>query len=362
MIQFDKTYDINNGGGSVRFKKLDDDTVEAVYNRGTIMAKWDGDILKGIYDDTHSKGSGIIHFTFIENAFEAKWKSGTEEGPMKGKWNGQLIKSDLDLFLINDSFEEIAEKVDLTIKSIIDQTNIEQAKLFSYQLKKIMENNPQLHWVLLYSRQQISKQIENCEDVSKIDSLIEFSYNFELNDIVEIEEDFVLQVSKDSIDQIDFFFNSNINVWGSTGEETQTFLDALYSRYNFESQILELDQQLATNYIRNLILTFITLNCRNYSRPSLEFDSESFAKIFWTILENSASSCETELYINYFDEDSDYEIVVDPLYFFLERILFFDLENDFNSEIDTDFSNYNGYRTDFIALSEDLLDGDIFDL
>ncbi|MEY3048455.1 MAG: hypothetical protein RL365_493 [Bacteroidota bacterium] len=266
------------------------------------------------------------------------------------------------MFLVNDSFEEIAEKVDLIIKSIIDQTDIEQAKLYSDQIKNLIEINPQLHWVLLYSRQQISKQIENCEDESKIDNLIEFSNNFELHDIIEIKEKFVLQLSKDSIEQIDFFFNTNINVWSSNEEVTQSFLDALNARYNFESKILGLNQQLASNYIRNLILTFITLNFRNYSRPSLEFDSGNFAKIFWTILENSASSCETELYTNYFDEDDDYAIVVDPLYFFLEKILFFDLENDFNSDIDTDFNNYHGYRTDFIALSEDLLDADIFDL
>ncbi|MEY3048454.1 MAG: hypothetical protein RL365_492 [Bacteroidota bacterium] len=85
MIQFEKNYDINNGNGTVTFKKVDEQTVEAVYNRGTISAKWDGDILKGIYNDTVSNGSGLIHFTFSENTFEAKWKSGTEEGPMKGK-------------------------------------------------------------------------------------------------------------------------------------------------------------------------------------------------------------------------------------------------------------------------------------
>ena len=90
MIQFEKNYDINDGNGSVTFKKVDDLTVEAVYNRGTIKAKWDGDILKGIYTDKVSNGYGLINFSFNENTFEAKWKAGTEEGPMKGKWKGKL--------------------------------------------------------------------------------------------------------------------------------------------------------------------------------------------------------------------------------------------------------------------------------
>ena len=91
MIQFEKNYDINDGNGSVMFKKVDDLTVEAVYNRGTIKGAWDGETLKGTFIDNASNGNGLIHFTFSDNGFEAKWKAGLDEGPMKGKWKGQLI-------------------------------------------------------------------------------------------------------------------------------------------------------------------------------------------------------------------------------------------------------------------------------
>ena len=93
MIQFEKTYDINDGNGSITFKKVDDLTVEAVYNRGTIKGTWDGETLKCTFIDNVSNGNGLIHFNFNDNGFEAKWKAGLDEGTMKGKWLGKVIAS-----------------------------------------------------------------------------------------------------------------------------------------------------------------------------------------------------------------------------------------------------------------------------
>ena len=92
MIQFEKNYDINDGNGSVTFKKVDDLTVEAVYNLGTIKATWNGEILKGTFIDNVSNGQGLIEFIFNENGFDAKWKAGIEKGPMKSKWIGIFDK------------------------------------------------------------------------------------------------------------------------------------------------------------------------------------------------------------------------------------------------------------------------------
>lgn len=108
MIQFEKTYDINDGNGSVTFKKVDDSTVEAVYNRGTIRGTWDGEILKGTFIDDVSNGNGLIHFTFNDNGFEAKWKSGLEEGPMKGKWVGIIDQKKSPTIVSKDLTEEQA--------------------------------------------------------------------------------------------------------------------------------------------------------------------------------------------------------------------------------------------------------------
>ena len=110
MIQFEKTYDINDGNGTVTFKKVDDLTVEAVYNRGTIKGTWDGETLKGSFIDNVSNGNGLIHFTFNDNGFEAKWKSGLEEGPLKGKWFGKIINGNTEGELAKPS-----DKITITV-------------------------------------------------------------------------------------------------------------------------------------------------------------------------------------------------------------------------------------------------------
>lgn len=91
MILYDTEYSLNDGRGTITFQKGSGDSVSAVYNRGTIHAKWDGNILKGTFIDTTSKGEGLIEFTFSENTLEARWKGGTDPGPMRGKWSGVIV-------------------------------------------------------------------------------------------------------------------------------------------------------------------------------------------------------------------------------------------------------------------------------
>ena len=93
MIKFNEKYDLNNGQGWVSFESAGEGFVSAQYNRGTIHGHWDGEKLKGQFIDTVSEGKGLIEFIFSETGFEAKWKSGIEEGPMKGRWSGELEKS-----------------------------------------------------------------------------------------------------------------------------------------------------------------------------------------------------------------------------------------------------------------------------
>ena len=93
MIQFNIKYDLNNGDGWIIFKSGGSGIVSAEYNRGTIQGNWDGETLKGQFIDTVSKGQGLIEFRFNENGFEAKWKAGIDEGPMKGKWMGLISSS-----------------------------------------------------------------------------------------------------------------------------------------------------------------------------------------------------------------------------------------------------------------------------
>lgn len=90
MIKYNEEYSLNDGKGSIVFQEGSGDSVSAIYNRGTIHAKWDGNVLKGTFIDTISKGQGLIEFTFDEDCLEAKWKGGTVPGAMRGRWKGIL--------------------------------------------------------------------------------------------------------------------------------------------------------------------------------------------------------------------------------------------------------------------------------
>lgn len=104
MIQFEKKYEINEGNGSITFRKINEIKVEAEYNRGTIQGDWDGEMLRGTFKDHISGGVGLIHFIFHKNSFEAKWKSGLDEGPFRGKWSGKL-NLDVSKVIENTSFQ-----------------------------------------------------------------------------------------------------------------------------------------------------------------------------------------------------------------------------------------------------------------
>ncbi len=119
MIHYDLEYSLNEGKGNIVFQKGSGDSVSAIYNRGTIHAKWDGNILKGTFIDTASKGEGLIEFTFGENSLDARWKGGTDPGPMRGKWSGiladvamhQLEQNENNVF---DSFQS-GDKIKLRV-------------------------------------------------------------------------------------------------------------------------------------------------------------------------------------------------------------------------------------------------------
>jgi hypothetical protein len=94
MIKINEKYSINNGQGSIVFTEGNKGTVNAFY---TIIGHKSEGKINGILADNVLKGTfhidaaaGLIEFTFSEDGFDAKWKSGIEPGPLKGKWEGNI--------------------------------------------------------------------------------------------------------------------------------------------------------------------------------------------------------------------------------------------------------------------------------
>lgn len=62
---------------------------------GTLSGEYTDNIFKGLW---HNKGlSGLIEFSIIDGKLDGRWKKGIEPGPMKSKWEGNLIEEEIEL-------------------------------------------------------------------------------------------------------------------------------------------------------------------------------------------------------------------------------------------------------------------------
>ena len=114
MIKYNEEYSLNNGSGNIIFLEGGENSVSAIYNRGTIHAEWHSEVLKGEFFDTLSKGKGLIEFIFSETGFEAKWKGGLKPGPMRGRWIGTLQSYEV---------EKTNSSIDNAIKSVFKSSD-----------------------------------------------------------------------------------------------------------------------------------------------------------------------------------------------------------------------------------------------
>ena len=145
MIKYNETYSINDGQGTIVFKDAGNSKVEATYEikgnkvPGNVSGKLEGNILKSIYQVNEAKG--LMDFTFSENGFEAKWKKGVEEGPMKGKWTG--------------SIKSVGNTIETTIKPKKEETIIEKPKVVDQQLLAKEQELKQLEATLLQKQKEL---------------------------------------------------------------------------------------------------------------------------------------------------------------------------------------------------------------
>jgi len=269
----------------------------------------------------------------------------------------------LDFSQLKRDPKELSKHLKAEIYSIFQEISSERATKFDAEITSFVQANPEYHWTLFFCRQCCAKFLENAqpEKDSDYDQMV---YLFSFSDIDRINEFATINnIDLNALDEIDFIFNTNLSVWQTEDGEGKTFLDAAFHIWEMEKKLVNKDQEAESIYLNNVVLTMISSNFAELTRSRYNLDSMAYAKIIWTILENSISSSEKHNILrNYFSEDNDYVLVVDAIYFYFEQFLHIDLENEYNSESDELYSNFQGYRTDFVALSKYLLEMDLFDL
>jgi hypothetical protein len=96
MIKLNTPYKLENGDHVV-FTEGKKGTINGKHSEATLTGTLEGNVLKATFHNTKVNATGLMEITFLENGFDAKWKSGLEPGPMRGKWQGKLISSNSDI-------------------------------------------------------------------------------------------------------------------------------------------------------------------------------------------------------------------------------------------------------------------------
>lgn len=89
-LAFNKTITFNGNMGELTLKIKGTEASGTYQENGTLNGVFLDNTFKGHWKN---KGmEGIVQFTISDNKLEGTWKKGFEAGPMKGKWEGVLIK------------------------------------------------------------------------------------------------------------------------------------------------------------------------------------------------------------------------------------------------------------------------------
>jgi hypothetical protein len=205
------------------------------------------------------------------------------------------------------------------------------------------------------------RAIEKCDEET-IEDTINFCDNFDFSDQDGIIDKCIVEVDINHLNEIDFFYNTSLEAWINKNGEQTTFIDCISEIWDFEEKVNETNDSLALAYFENCTITTILVNLRNYTRSKYDLDPTSYSKLIWTILENNIElTNSTILKSKYNIDDEGLVLAVDSITFCIEKILGGELSEIFNSESDESFSAFNGYSNDYVAISEEILDRDLFD-
>jgi hypothetical protein len=110
MIKLNTPYKLDNGDHVV-FTEGKKGTINGKYSDASLTGTFDGNLLKATFHNTTVNASGLMEITFHEKGFDAKWKSGLEPGPMRGKWVGKLESMLPDPTLTSGSLDDFIKYI-----------------------------------------------------------------------------------------------------------------------------------------------------------------------------------------------------------------------------------------------------------
>ena len=224
----------------------------------------------------------------------------------------------------------------------------------------MVSTNTELHWTLYISRLILKSIIKNCENEKEIESIISFCDNFNFNDNDSIAENCTLGIDIDELKQIDFLSYVPVDVWVNKNGDKACFIDCVAQIWNLEKKSISTKDESLCYYFDNCMISSILVNLKNYTQSKHEIDSAIYATMIWTIQENRIELTNSVILKSVYGVDDEYLLAVGSMVFCMEKILGGSLDEKFNSETDDACNDFHGYRNDYILISEEILDRDIF--
>ena len=102
MIVLNSNYKIEGTNTCITFSQENENHITGIYDNGNVTGILEGNLLTATFHNNVENVNGLMEIVFYQNGFDAKWKSGLEPGPMRGKWKG-IIDDDSISEIHNDA-------------------------------------------------------------------------------------------------------------------------------------------------------------------------------------------------------------------------------------------------------------------
>jgi len=357
MIQYNHEYTFSRGNGKITFTEGKNNTITASYkvfnDVGTITGKLNENVLEATFHSTSMNRVGLINFKFSADGFDAQWKNGLEPGTMRGKWFTEKDGEKANIFIFditqiaNWNFEEHIEE---EVERLFQLQDEKSRDLFIASAVDFINQNHEFYWIsyLIYYKAQdcyYESGNDDLEDFYGGFAISEKSYDFTPKD--EFEATYFPERESDShwLQPSDF-------KWSKDGGDKKLFIEV----------VLDLAKMSSTNYedtllnyakLRNTAICCLWTSLQAYTMMRPTPDSEDLANCLWSVLADAAHDIEI------FKADGNFgQEAVD---YMLKYILRMDKEA-FNAEENDELESFNDYVHDYIKISEEILDKDIFDM
>jgi hypothetical protein len=359
MIIFNKEYIFSRGNGKITFTEGKNEIVNANYkvfnDIGTITGKLIGHKLEATFHSSSMNRVGLIHFEFFDDGFDAKWKNGLEPGVMRGKWftsNKSNNEGDFT-FNINDITNwDFEDKIEDEIERIFQISDTNARDTFVKKATDFINQHNYFYWLSLL----IYYKAQDCYYTSGDDDLESFFIGFEIkknNLNFDPSQKFSLDYDGNSEDDNHWLSPKDFK-WSSSSLRRSSFVEVILKEMEIDLSNYE-DTQSNFALIRNAATSYLWVSLQDYSSEFPE--AEDFANCLWSVFSEEANDIEI------FKADGNF--AQEALDNILKYILRLDKEAfnaDENPEDRDDLNSFNDYVHDYIKISEEILEKDIFDM